>query len=115
MKNTQMLKKNYEYNYVLKKGQYCSGKYIEIFYVKNNTNINKLGIAISRKIAKSVKRNRIKRLVRENYRVLEDKLVLGNSIIILWKKKVNIDFATFDNIKNDMKYIFEKVQILEAS
>lgn len=115
MKKTQMLKKNYEYKYVLKKGQYYSGKYIEIFYLKCDKNENKLGIAVSKKVAKSVKRNRIKRLIRENYRLFEQQLSVGNSIIILWKKKVDIEFATFENIKKDMKTIFERVNILEAN
>lgn len=114
MKKTQMLKKNYEYKYVFKKGQYYSGKYIEIFCLKNNYSKNRLGIAISKKITKSVKRNRIKRLIRENYRLFEKDLKIGNSIIILWKKKADIEFATFENIKIDMLKIFEKAEILEA-
>ena len=36
MKNTIMLKKNYEFKNVLTKGKYFSGKYIEAFLLKNN-------------------------------------------------------------------------------
>lgn len=42
MKNTEKLKKNYEFRFVLRKGKYYSGKYIEAFAIKNNLNINKL-------------------------------------------------------------------------
>lgn len=42
MKNTEKLKKNYEFRFVLRKGKYYSGKYIEAFAVKNNLKINKL-------------------------------------------------------------------------
>ena len=83
-----------------------------MFVVRNNNSINKLGIAISRKIAKSVKRNRIKRLIKENYRLLENKLKLGYSIIILWNKKVDIELANFNNIKKDMCSIFKKAKLL---
>ncbi len=42
MKNTEILKKNYEFRFVLKKGKYYSGKYIEAFAIKNNLEINKI-------------------------------------------------------------------------
>ena len=37
----------------------------------------------------------------------------GKSIVFLWKKNVDIKYATFENIKKDMNYIFDKAQIKE--
>lgn len=111
MKKTKMLKKNYEFRNVLTKGKYYSGKNIEAFIKDNNKNCNFLGLAVSVKIAKAVKRNKIKRLIRENYKILEPQLANGKSIVFLWKKKVNVKNATFDNIKSDMNSIFEKSNI----
>ena len=113
MKKTKMLKKNYEFKNVLTRGKYYSGKRIEAFikYNNSNININFLGVAISSKIAKAVRRNKIKRLIRENYKILEPQIVNGKSIVFLWKKKVDIENATFENIKSDMNYIFEKSNI----
>ena len=108
MKKTKMLKKNYEFRNVLTKGKYYSGKNIEAFIKDNNKNCNFLGLAISVKTAKAVKRNKIKRLIRENYKVLEPQIKNGNSIVFLWKKKADVKNATFYNIKNDMNSIFEK-------
>ena len=112
MKKTEMLKKNYEFKYVLKKGKYYSGKCIEMFITKNNLNSNLLGIAISSKITNAVNRNKIKRLIRENYRLYEENISTGNSIVVLWKKKVDIQNATFNNIKEDMNNIFNKSNII---
>ena len=109
MKKTETLKKNYEFKYVLTKGNYYSGKYIEAFYIKNNLNINKIGIAISTKYAKAVKRNYLKRIIRESYRLNEEKAGIGNSVIFLIKKKSNIDEITFERIKNDVILILEKM------
>lgn len=114
MKKTKMLKKNYEFKNVLSKGKYYSGKCIEAFIKKNNTqNVNFLGIAIGVKIAKAVKRNHIKRLIRENYRQYEMKIKTGYSMVFLWKKKVAVEEATYENIQKDMLKIFDKANIFE--
>ena len=112
MNKTIMLKKNYEFKNVLSKGKYYSGECIELFIVKNNLEYNLLGLAISTKIGKAVKRNMIKRLIRENFKNIEDSIKTGYSIVILWKKKTNIKNATYNNIKRDMYLIFDKAGII---
>ncbi|MCI8482116.1 MAG: ribonuclease P protein component [Clostridia bacterium] len=112
MKKTIKLKKNYEFKKILTKGKYYSGNYLDVFVRKSNFDINRIGIAIGVKIAKAVKRNRIKRLILENYRLLEDKFNNGYDIIFLWKKKKNIKEATFENIKQDVISILERIGML---
>ena len=112
MKKTKMLKKNYEYRKVLSKGKYYSGSNIEAFILKNNSKYNFLGLAISTKIANAVKRNFIKRLIRENYKMQENSIKTGITIIFLWKKKADIKNATFIKIKEDLISIFDKADIL---
>ena len=106
MNNTDTLKKNYEFKNVLTKGKYYSGKYVDIYISKNKKEINLIGIAVSTKAAKAVKRNKIKRLIRENYRLIEKNIKVGNNILFLWKKKNDIENATFNNIEKDIKKIF---------
>ena len=116
MKKTKMMKKNYEFRNVLSKGNYYSGKYIEAFIRKNKKeNINFLGIAVGVKIAKAVRRNQIKRLIRENYYFYESQIKSGHDIVFLWKKKADIKNANFQNIKKDMKTIFDKAKIIEEN
>ncbi len=108
---TETLKKNYEFKNVLSKGKYYSGKYVDIYILKNKKQINVIGIAVSKKVAKATKRNRIKRIIRENYRLIENELEVGNNILFLWKKKSSIENATFDNIKKDIQNIFKYAEI----
>ena len=112
MKNTIMLKKNYEFKNVLSKGKYFSGECIEAFILKNNCANNFLGIAISSKSAKAVKRNRIKRYIRESYKKIEGKISFGNSIVFLWKKKKDANNAKYFEIEKDIENIFDKAGIL---
>lgn len=114
MKKTKMLKKNYEFKEVLSKGKYYSGEYVEAFIKKNNNlDYNFLGIAISSKVAKAVGRNYIKRLIRENYKEMEENIKSGNKIIFLWKKKKDSREASFIVVRQDMKKIFDKADLFE--
>ena len=72
MENTVSIKNNREFVRVYKKGKFFAGKYIVLYILQNGLNINRLGITASKKTGNSVKRNRIKRLIRENYRLNEE-------------------------------------------
>ena len=115
MKNTKMLKKNYEFKEVLSKGKYYSGEFIEAFVKKSDKQeYNFLGIAISTKVGKAVRRNYIKRLIRENYRSFEKDIKTGYKIVFLWKKKKDSKEASFRFIKNDIEKIFVKADIFQG-
>ena len=70
MKKKKTLRKNYEFKNVLTKGKMYAGKQILIYISKNKLNENLIGIAISSKLCNAVKRNNIKRKIKENYSCL---------------------------------------------
>ena len=84
-----------------------------MFVIDNNKQSNYMGIAISKKIANSVQRNKIKRLIRENYRQIEDSVVNGKTYVILWKKKASLENATYYNVKEDIDRIFKKANLIK--
>jgi len=109
MKNTEKLKKNYEFRFILTKGKYYSGKYIYAFSVKNNSNKNRIGIAIGTKTGKAVKRNYLKRIIREAYRLNEKTAGIGNSIVFSVKNKTNIAEISFKEVEKDITDILKKI------
>lgn len=113
MKKTEMLKKNYEFKIVLTKGKFFIEKEIEICILKNNKKRNFLGIAIGTKNGKAFQRNRAKRIIRESYIRLEDKLIEGNSIVILMNKNFCIDDIKFSEVYKEMFKIFQNAKILK--
>lgn len=116
MIKTKMLKKNYEFRRVLKNGKYFSGEVIEAFISNNPNKINLLGLAVSTKVGKAFQRNRIKRLIRENYRIIEKDMETGYNIVFLVKKKNNnIKNINFYVIKKDINDILKKSKIIESN
>lgn len=112
MRKIKTLKKNYEFQNVLTKGKFYIGKQITIYIAENKRQINQIGIAISKKTCNAVKRNHIKRKIRENYRLIQNKLKQGYNIVFLWNKKMPIEKADFYIIKQDIENAFKKSRIL---
>lgn len=79
---------------------------------KNNKDINRVGIAVGKKVAKSVKRNRIRRVIREAYRLNENRILTGYDIVIMWKSKNDINDISFSNIERCIINAFEREEIL---
>lgn len=113
MKKTETLKKNYEFKNVLNKGKFYIGEQITVYIIKNREEVNRIGIAISSKTCNAVKRNSIKRKIRENYRLLENKLKQGYNLVFLWNKKKSVEKADFHIIRQDMESIFSKAGMLK--
>ncbi len=108
MKNTKMIKKNYEFNRFFSLGTVYRGKSINFYIHKSKDNLNNLGIAIPKKIGNAVERNRLKRLIRENYKLYEDRFNNYYNVIILINNGVNSNEISFYDIKSDFDLILKK-------
>lgn len=113
MRKIKTLKKNYEFKNVLTNGKFYKGKNIIIYISKNKKKENIIGIAISKKVAKAVKRNRIKRVIRESYRLQKDKLQKGYSIVFLWNKTAKIEECSYFTISKEMITLLKKANLYE--
>ena len=82
MKKTVSLKENHEFRRLYHRGVSTAGKHVVIYCRRNKLGYNRLGLTVSAKLACAVKRNRIKRLFREAYRLNEDKFADGIDLVL---------------------------------
>ena len=101
------LKKNYEFQFVFKKGKRYSSKSFGLIVAPIKKKYPKFGIVISKKIGKAVVRNKKRRQIKEILRTMD---CIPNQYVIVAKDCI-ID-AEFFNLKNEIKEIFERYKFL---
>ena len=83
MKYTQSIKKNSDFQRIYKQGKSYANKYLIMYVLENKNNGNRIGISVSKKVGNSVIRHKITRLIREIYRLSEERYMCGIDIVII--------------------------------
>lgn len=83
MKKTESIKKNEDYRNIYNTGKSYANKNLVMYVNRNGTIGNRLGISVSKKVGNSVIRHKITRLVRESYRLNEERIIDGLDIVVV--------------------------------
>jgi ribonuclease P protein component len=97
------LKKEKDFNQVFTNGKRLYSSSLTVIYLPSS--VLKAGFAVGKKHGGSVKRNRIKRLLRESFRSFMP--FLGENFFFVFIPKVNEEY-TLEKFKESMGYIFKK-------
>ena len=107
MNKEKTIKKNYQFRWIIKKGKKVNKKTVRVFITNNKEIKNKMGIAIKKNIKSAILRNRVKRVIREVYRLEEKKLKQHYNIIICF----NTDSVNYNDIYSDIKKAFYELDM----
>jgi ribonuclease P protein component len=110
VKQTQSLKKKFQFRYVYNKGKSLANRHLVMYVVKTGKQINHIGISVSKKVGKSVVRSRVTRLIRESYRLREQQIAKGYDIVII--ARVFANGASFQEIDHSLKHLLKKHNLL---
>ena len=83
MKFSESLKKNVDFQSVYRNGKSYANRFLVMYVLDNQTERNRLGISVSKKVGNSVIRHHITRLIRESYRLQEDMFNSGLDIVVI--------------------------------
>lgn len=100
------IRKNVEFRAVYRRGKSFSNNLLVLYIYKNKKNINRVGISVSKKVGKSVTRNKVKRLIRENYRLNSSNLKAGYDLVFIARNAVSD--KDYNQVGDSVKNLFKK-------
>ena len=83
MKSTTTVKENYEFRRMYAKGKSGVSPCLVVYFRKNRYGHNRLGVTVSTKLGHAVVRNRIRRRLREIFRLSQGRMKQGYDVIIV--------------------------------
>ena len=93
MKYSTSLKLNHIFQRLYRSNGQANG-YFVLYARKNRLDTNRVGITVSKKLGKAHIRNRVRRRIREIYRLNEDRFQPGWDIVVVARaKSVDADFG----------------------
>lgn len=107
MKSTTSLKKNHEFRRLYGKGKSAASKCAVVYCSRNRKHENRLGITVSAKLGGAVARNRIRRRLKEVYRLNEHLLSIGYDIVIVARARSR--YAAWDELQSSVMFLFKKL------
>lgn len=87
LRKVERLRLRAEFLRVQRRGRRHSGASLTVYALSNPLGHNRLGITVSRKVGKAVRRNRWKRLIREAFRRNKQELPQGFDLVVIVAQK----------------------------
>ena len=76
----------------------CANPYLVLYCRKNRSAANRVGITVGKKLGHAVVRNRVRRRLREVYRLHEEQFKPGYDIVVVARTRaIHADFETLTN------------------
>ena len=110
MKRAVTLKENYEFRRMYQRGASAVGGGMVVYCRKNGLPYNRLGLTAGTKLGHAVVRNRIRRRIREAYRLSEQSYVLGYDIVVVARHRA-VD-ASYQEIAQCLAHQMSKLGLI---
>lgn len=109
----ERLKKQEDFIRILREGRPYSLSKNFVVYIRKGAEKRRIGISINKKVGKAVVRNKIKRLIREVYRLHRPYLKEDIEMLVIVKPGVNVKDIDFYKVKEMLSKIWEKAGVLK--
>lgn len=112
MKHTVSLKQNHEFRRLYSKGKTAASPYMAVYCRKNRRQESRLGLTTGVKLGNAVRRNRVRRRLREVYRTNEHRLLPGWDIVIV--ARVKSVYARYGELERSFLTLARKLDLLTS-
>lgn len=110
MKFSCALKENHIFRRLYAKGDSCANRYLALYCRKNPLGKNRVGITVSAKLGCAVVRNRVRRRLREIYRLHEDRFLPGYDLVVVARARAIS--AKYDQLEQAYLSLGDKLGLL---
>ena len=104
---THGLKKDSDFRKVYKHGKSFANRYLVMYILNNKSEDSRIGISVSKKVGKATIRNKVRRRIKEAYRLNIDENI-KNGYDIVFIARVAIKDADYIDIEKSMKHLIRK-------
>ena len=107
------IKNNYEFRRLYAKGRSAVSPTLVVYMRRTKRSVNRVGFTVTVKIGKAVVRNRVRRRLREIFRLNEGKLLRGIDMIVVARGRSTT--ATYWELERDYLCCCKKLGLLEET
>lgn len=98
MQYSKSLKLNHIFRRLYHKGNTAANRFLAMYCKKNDTGENRIGLTVSAKLGHAVHRNRLRRRLREIYRLHETEFLRGQDIVIVARgRAMNAEYRELEH------------------
>ncbi len=94
------LKKNTDFAAVYGKGKSKADRNLVLYSLQNEREESRFGVSVSKKVGNSVVRHRIKRRLKEIYRLNEDRFAKGKDYVVI--ARAHAANAAYEELQNSL-------------
>ena len=109
--NTKGLKKDCDFRKVYKHGKSFANRYLVMYILENKSDSTRVGISVSKKVGNAITRNKIRRRIKEAYRLNIDENV-KNGYDIIFIARVSCNEAEYKDIDNAINHLVKKSNLI---
>ena len=104
------VKENYEFRRIYRKGKSAVSPQLVIYCQRNRRGHSRLGVSVSTKLGCAVVRNRVRRRIREIYRLNKAKMLPGYDLIVV--ARVRAGRAHYQKLDRTYLRLLEQLDLL---
>ncbi len=106
----ERLKLKRDFRRVFSEGKSVFNEYLRLVYLENGLDHPRIAIIVRKKVGKAVFRNRLKRLMREVYRLNKEKFPNIDAVFLFREKAKELKGAKYPNILEITMDLLEKIR-----
>ena len=111
MKNTVSLKENHLFRRAYNRGKSAADGRLALYVRQNGGRVSRLGLTVSTKVGCAVVRNRVRRRLREIYRLHEGELRAGCDVVVV--ARVRAAESSYRQLEKSFLRLADKLALLK--